>query len=260
MIGDPTVDYIGATSEGEAVGITSERFLAGRKTVTMCQNSGLGNMVNPLTSLNYPFRVPTLLIVTWRGQPEVRDEPQHEQMGRIMQRLLETMEIPYLPFPAGETEIAQTLAEAEASMQERKRPFALVMQRGSVAPQALSGRLEPESLKTDLRQNLSAKESEQLTRTAAIEVLLDALAGDEAIIATTGKTRPRTLHNLGSRQPPLCRRRDGDRISDWFRCSTRAPEATSGRDRRRWRCLNEARRARHDWLLSTIEFSSHHPR
>lgn len=188
VIGDPTVDYIGATSEGEAVGITFGAFLAGRKTVTMCQNSGLGNMVNPLTSLNYPFRVPTLLIVTWRGQPEVRDEPQHEQMGRIMQRLLETLEIPYLPFPAGETEIAKTLAEAEASMEQRKRPFALVMQKGSVAPQALSGRVEPESLKTDLRQNLSAKESEQLTRTAAIELILDALAGDEAIIATTGKT------------------------------------------------------------------------
>ena len=120
VIGDPTVDYIGATSEGEAVGITFGAFLAGRKTVTMCQNSGLGNMVNPLTSLNYPFRVPTLLIVTWRGQPEVRDEPQHEQMGRIMQRLLETLEIPYLPFPAGETEIAQTLAEAEASMRAAK--------------------------------------------------------------------------------------------------------------------------------------------
>jgi phosphonopyruvate decarboxylase len=188
VIGDPTVDYIGATSEGEAVGVTFGAFLAGRKTVTMCQNSGLGNMVNPLTSLNYPFRVPTLLIVTWRGQPEVRDEPQHEQMGRIMQRLLETMEIPYLPFPAGETEIAQALAEAEASMQQRKRPFALVMQRGSVAPQALSGRVETESLKTDLRQNLSAKETDQLTRTAAIELILDALAGDEAIIATTGKT------------------------------------------------------------------------
>jgi phosphonopyruvate decarboxylase len=62
------------------------------------------------------------------------------------------------------------------------------MQKGSVAPQALSGRVEPESLKTDLQQTLSAKESEQLTRTAAIELILDALAGDEAIIATTGKT------------------------------------------------------------------------
>jgi phosphonopyruvate decarboxylase len=188
VIGDPGLDYIGATSEGEAVGITFGAFLAGRKTVTMCQNSGLGNMVNPLTSLNYPFRAPTLLIVTWRGQPEVKDEPQHEQMGRIMHHLLETLEIPYLPFPVSETEIAETLAEAEASMEQRKRPFALVMQKGSVAPHALSGRLELQSIKSDLRENLSAKENERLTRTAAIELILDALAGDEAIIATTGKT------------------------------------------------------------------------
>ncbi|SRR6266545_343769 len=188
VIGDPTVDYIGATSEGEAVGITFGAFLAGRKTVTMCQNSGLGNMVNPLTSLNYPFRVPTLLIVTWRGQPEVKDEPQHEQMGRIMHRLLETLEIPWLPFPVSEAEIANTLSQAEVSMEQRRRPFALVMQKGSVAPHALSGRLEPEPTKTDLRQDLSAKENERLTRTAAIELILDALAGDEAIIASTGKT------------------------------------------------------------------------
>ena len=198
VIGDPALDYIGATSEGEAVGITFGAFLAGRKTVTMCQNSGLGNMVNPLTSLNYPFRVPTLLIVTWRGQPEVKDEPQHEQMGRSMKRLLETLEIPYLPFPAGETEIAKTLKEAEASMEERKRPFALVMQKGSVGPHALSGRFQPGLIKTDLQQSLSAKENERLTRTAAIELILDALAGDEAIITTTGKTS-RELFTISDR-------------------------------------------------------------
>jgi phosphonopyruvate decarboxylase len=188
VIDDPALDYIGATSEGEAVGITFGAFLAGRKTVTMCQNSGLGNMVNPLTSLNYPFRVPTLLIVTWRGQPEVKDEPQHEQMGRIVHRLLETLEIPCLPFPRSEAEIAKTMEQDEASMEKRKRPFALVMQKGSVAPHALSGRLESELIKTDLRENLSAKENERPTRTAAIELILDALAGDEAIIASTGKT------------------------------------------------------------------------
>src|SRR6266567_2458312 len=121
VIDDATLDYLGAASEGEAVGITLGAYLAGRKTVTMCQNSGLGNMVNPLTSLNYPFRVPTLLIVTWRAQPEVKDEPQHEQMGRITHRLLETLEIPWLPFPVSEAEIAKTMAQAEASMEQRKR-------------------------------------------------------------------------------------------------------------------------------------------
>lgn len=206
VIGGPGLDYIGATSEGEAVGISFGAFLAGRKTVTMCQNSGLGNMVNPLTSLNYPFRVPTLLIVTWRGQPEVKDEPQHEQMGRIMHRLLETLEIPWLPFPAAEAEIAHTMAQVEASMEQRKRPFALVMQKGSVAPHSLPHRLEPEWIKTDLQQDLSAKQNERLTRTAAIELILDALACDEAIIATTGKTgrelftisdRPNHLYVVG---------------------------------------------------------------
>ena len=206
VIDDPVSDYIGAASEGEAVGVTFGAFLAGRKTVTMCQNSGLGNMVNPLTSLNYPFRVPTLLIVTWRGQPQVKDEPQHEQMGRIMHHLLETLEIPCLPFPVSEAEIAKTMEQAEASMEQRKQPFALVMQKGSVAPHALSRRLEPKSIKTDLQQNLLANANERLTRTATIELILDALAGDEAIIATTGKTgrelftisdRPNHLYVVG---------------------------------------------------------------
>ena len=206
VIDDSASDYVGAASEGEAVGVTFGAFLAGRKTVTMCQNSGLGNMVNPLTSLNYPFRVPTLLIVTWRGQPQVKDEPQHEQMGRIMHDLLETLEIPCLPFPVSEAEIAETMEQAEASMEQRNRPFGLVMQKGSVAPHALSRRLEPKSIETDLQQNLSANTNERLTRTAAIELILDALAGDEAIIATTGKTgrelftisdRPNHLYVVG---------------------------------------------------------------
>ena len=64
VIQSPDVDYIAATSEGEAVGIAAGAYLAGRKAVVMCQNSGLGNMVNPLTSLNFPFRIPLLLIIT----------------------------------------------------------------------------------------------------------------------------------------------------------------------------------------------------
>ena len=105
VIDDPALDYVGAASEGEAAGINLGAFLAGRKTVTLCQNSGLGNLVNPLTSLNDPFRIPTLLITTWRGQPGLKDEPQHEQMGRILHRLLGALEIPWLPFPTQESEI-----------------------------------------------------------------------------------------------------------------------------------------------------------
>lgn len=80
--------YLGATSEGEAVGLAAGAWLAGRQPVVMCQNSGLGNMVNPLTSLCHPFRIPLLLVCTWRGRPGVKDEPQHEVMGRVTHDLL----------------------------------------------------------------------------------------------------------------------------------------------------------------------------
>ncbi len=198
VISDPTLDYVGAASEGEAVGFTLGAWMAGRKTVTMCQNSGLGNMVNPLTSLNYPFRVPTLLITTWRGQPGVKDEPQHEQMGRIMHQLLDAIEIPWLPFPATEAEIPGVMAQAEASMAERQRPFALVMSKDTVEPFKLTQRPEIKLVKTKVQICPSAPPAERLTRTEAIRVILESLTGKEAMIATTGMTG-RELFTLADR-------------------------------------------------------------
>jgi phosphonopyruvate decarboxylase len=58
VLSDRSLTYVGAASEGEAVAIASGAWLAGRRTVVMCQNSGLGNAVNPLTSLNAPFAIP----------------------------------------------------------------------------------------------------------------------------------------------------------------------------------------------------------
>jgi len=198
VIDDATLDYVGAASEGEAVGFTLGAWLGGRKTVTMCQNSGLGNMVNPLTSLNYPFRVPTLLITTWRGQPGIKDEPQHEQMGRIMHQLLDAIEIPWLPFPTEEAEIPGVMAAAEASMTERQRPFALVMSQDSVAPHKLTRRVQMETIQTEVRHYPAAPSSERLTRTAALQAIMESLTGHEAVIATTGMTG-RELFTLADR-------------------------------------------------------------
>src|SRR5260221_9131145 len=97
VIGDERLDYVGAASEGEAVAIASGAWLAGRQTVVICQNSGLGNAVNPLTSLNVPFRIPTLLVVTWRGQPGLKDEPQHVPMGQITGALPHVIPVPHAP-------------------------------------------------------------------------------------------------------------------------------------------------------------------
>ncbi|RKP46558.1 phosphonopyruvate decarboxylase [Pararobbsia silviterrae] len=137
VLQDPKLHYYSAANEGDAVALIAGVALAGKRGVTMMQNSGLGNAVSPLTSLTWTFRLPQLLIVTWRGQPGVPDEPQHQLMGPITPQMLETMEIPWETFPTDAAEIGPALDRATAHMDATGRPYALVMQKGSVAPYAL---------------------------------------------------------------------------------------------------------------------------
>jgi len=196
VIGDEDTTYIGATSEGEAVGIAAGAWLAGRENATMCQNSGLGNAVNPLTSLNHPFRIPTLLIVTWRAGPGTSDEPQHELMGRITPRLLDVMAIPHRPFPCADADVDGAVDEAMAHMQERCTPFAFIMEKNSIAPEAL---MPPPARRpsTGHVHDLSTGR-ELVSRAQALENLLEVIPDEVAVIATTGKCG-RELFTLGDR-------------------------------------------------------------
>ena len=199
-LSDRSLSYIGAASEGEAVAIAAGAWLGGRKTAVMCQNSGLGNAVNPLTSLNHPFRIPTLLIATWRGQPGLKDEPQHALMGRITQRLLEVMEIPHAPFPASEAALAPSLAQAHAAMDASGLPFALIMQKDSLSEDPLDqGAPLPSSpgRHVDLRAH-----DARPTRIAILERVLAEAPPDAPLIATTGKAG-RELFTLADREQHL---------------------------------------------------------
>lgn len=137
VLQDPTLHYLSAANEGDAVAIAAGATLGegrGARAVTMMQNSGLGNAVSPLTSLTWTFRLPQLLIVTWRGQPGITDEPQHALMGPITPAMLDLMEVPWELFPTEPDAIAPALERAVRHMDETGRPYALVMQKGSVAP------------------------------------------------------------------------------------------------------------------------------
>ncbi len=85
---DPALDYLPAASEGEAVAIAAGMVTAGRPAFALMQNSGLGNAVNPITSMLYIYGMPVQLLVSHRGQPGVPDEPQHERMGQITEELV----------------------------------------------------------------------------------------------------------------------------------------------------------------------------
>jgi phosphonopyruvate decarboxylase len=192
--------YVGASSEGEAVAIAAGAWLAGRRTVVMCQNSGLGNAVNPLTSLNAPFRIPTLLITTWRGRPGEPDEPQHEVMGQITHDLLSLMGLPHSPFPNEDALIAPRLAQAAADMDESGLPVAFVMAKGDVAETGLDQPTAtpwPPGRGEDFTTG-----GARPTRVQALERFLALTDDGTAVIATTGKCG-RELFTLADREQHL---------------------------------------------------------
>lgn len=200
VISDTRIRYVGATSEGEAVAIAAGAWLAGRNTAVMCQNSGLGNTVNPLTSLNHPFRIPTLLIVTWRGQPGLKDEPQHALMGRITQRLLETMEIRHAPFPRAEAQVGLALDTALAHMAATALPYAFVMEKDSVRDDGLdqpAPQARPMGQSMDLRRN-----GPRPARAEILARFLEIVPDEAAVVATTGKCG-RELFTLADREQHL---------------------------------------------------------
>jgi phosphonopyruvate decarboxylase len=200
VLSNRSLRYVGAASEGEAVAIAAGAWLAGRQTVAMCQNSGLGNMVNPLTSLNAPFAIPTLLITTWRGRPGEPDEPQHAVMGEITGDLLALMGIEQRPFPNDTDDVAPALGQATAAMAASSRPFAFVMAKGDVADTALDQ--PPRALPAPGRYTDHRRHGARPTRVAVLERFLALTDDDTAVIATTGKSG-RELFTLADRAQHL---------------------------------------------------------
>jgi phosphonopyruvate decarboxylase len=214
VLQDPSLQYVSMANEGDAVALIAGVALSGgrRRGVSMMQNSGLGNAVSPLTSLTWTFRLPQLLIVTWRAQPGVPDEPQHALMGPITPKMLETMEIPWELFPSEIHAIGPALDRATAYMDETGRPYALVMQKGTVAPYALqagAGMAARSSSKAraslePLRLAAAARASRQ---DALKEVVARTPTGSTAVLASTGfcgrelyaiEDRPNQLYMVGS--------------------------------------------------------------
>jgi phosphonopyruvate decarboxylase len=200
-IDSPDLDYVGAANEGDAVAIASGAQLSGRRGVAMFQNSGLGNAVNPLTSLNAIFRIPLLVIVTWRGEPcGSPDEPQHELMGQITAELFETMRLPYDFFPETEDEIEPLLRRAAKEMDRNRLPFGLIMKNDAVAPYSLKTKLRPKPF--GAVSIGSPRWGEMPTRTDVLRCVQSGTRYTDAVIATTGYMS-RTLYGLEDRPNQL---------------------------------------------------------
>ena len=160
-----------ASNEGGAVGLAAGYHLATGKTgCVYMQNSGEGNAVNPLLSLMDAdvYKMPLLLVIGWRGEPGVHDEPQHVKQGKVTLSLLETMGIPYSVLDENwekqTDEVLQTIKETNGI-------YALIVRKGT---------FEDYKLQNQINQDWS------LAREEAIKIVVDKLREDDIIVSTTG--------------------------------------------------------------------------
>ena len=164
-----------AANEGAAMGLATGHYLAtGKIPVVYMQNSGEGNIINPLASLTDKevYNIPILLIIGWRGRPGVHDEPQHIKQGKVTLPLLETMGIKYTILSKDENEFTNQLNDVSGYMTKTKESFAFVVEKDTFEDYKL--------------QNNQQYENLEMSREEAIQIVADSLDENAVIVSTTG--------------------------------------------------------------------------
>jgi len=168
-------EHVIAANEGNAVALAAGYHLStGRVAAVYMQNSGLGNAVNPLMSLADPevYSIPLLLVIGWRGEPGLKDEPQHIKQGRITTTLLDTMEIPYSVIDS-DSHCNQVIDSLLDKIKNTNGPAALLVRKNTFAPYTKIGSREPLST---------------LSRETALTEILTLAGENTLVVSTTGKT------------------------------------------------------------------------
>ena len=162
-----------AANEGAAVGLAAGHYLAtGQPACVYMQNSGEGNIINPLASLTDPevYNIPVLLLIGWRGRPGVHDEPQHVKQGKVTTGLLNTMGINFDVLSKEEDKAEKQIAKAVAAL-KNKDVYALVIEKDTFEDYKL--------------QNVE-KNDLTMSREEAIQTVAAALGEKDCIVSTTG--------------------------------------------------------------------------
>jgi phosphonopyruvate decarboxylase len=167
--------HVITANEGAAVGLAMGHHLAtGGLALVYMQNSGLGNTVNPLTSLADPavYGVPMMLLVGWRGEPGVKDEPQHVHMGKVTRQALEAIEVPHELLPEDEREAGETVARLADMARKQQTPVALVARKGTFGSYKLKS---------------EADEPYPMSREQVVERFAATMPAGSVVVSTTGK-------------------------------------------------------------------------
>lgn len=171
-----STQHVLAANEGNAIALAAGHYLgSSTPAIVYMQNSGIGNAVNPLLSLADAevYKIPMLLMIGWRGEPGVPDEPQHIKQGRVTPALLDAMEIPWFELGPETQSPEDILASTCATIHEQKTPAALLVRKGTFHSY--------ESSYTE------ASNSSFMSREDAIAAVISAAPDNAPVISTTGK-------------------------------------------------------------------------
>ena len=162
-------------NEGAAVGLATGEYLAAKRPCLIyLQNSGLGNIINPLASIANPevYGIPILFMVGWRGEPGKRDEPQHIYQGKITCELLDVMDVPYsiIDENTTETQLKEIFSSARDILGQG-RQYAVIVKKGTF----------------EKENSFTWNNGYTLVREQALKLILETVYNDSYIISTTGK-------------------------------------------------------------------------
>lgn len=187
---DPDHNVV-SPNEGNAIALAAGYHLAtGKMAGIYMQNSGLGNAMNPLVSLadKSVYGIPMLLIIGWRGEPGVKDEPQHMRQGEISTNFLDMLSVPYeiLSGDLSQKQVDLTTSRLIKKSKRDKTPCAILLRKNTF--KSYGGK----SPKTYWK-------GVSLVREDVLNDILDSLTGDEIIVSTTGKTS-RELYEIRNKR------------------------------------------------------------
>ncbi len=171
----PEERHIISANEGASIGLAVGNYLAsGNLSLVYMQNSGFGNTVNPLLSIadDDVYGIPMLLLIGWRGEPGIKDEPQHVKQGKVSEELLIAMKIPYQIIDAN-SDIDVVLDEAINTAMSEMKPYALLVRKNT---------FEKYKLQNDQASSFP------LDREGAVKLIIDQLNEKDIVVSTTGKT------------------------------------------------------------------------
>ncbi len=170
----PASNHIISANEGSATGLATGYHLAtGKIPMIYMQNSGEGNMVNPLMSIADPdvYSIPMLIVIGWRGEPGVHDEPQHVKQGKVTCDLLDAMKVPYEILSDNEADLPSQFDKAYKYIKDNNAQYAFVIRKGT---------FDDYSLKNNIPV------SGNMSREQAIEKIMLGADDSTAFVSTTG--------------------------------------------------------------------------